>query len=256
MRQLTAFIKKEFTEGIRTGKIYISLVIFFLLGIMSPALAKLTPWMMEMAADQLKEQGIVVQDVPVDAMTSWVQFNKNSFMLFVIFVVLISGIMTTEYQKGTLINMLTKGMARWKVIASKFIYAFLLWTVSYWMCFLVTYSYNAYYWDNSIAEHLFFYAACLYLFGIWMISLIFLMSVCFKNSSGVLGSTAGICAVVYLISMIPKLTEYLPTYLFSSFGLLTGTGELADYYWAMGLTAVTAVVGMIAVNLGFNRKTI
>lgn len=256
MRQLTAFIKKEFTEGIRTGKIYISLVIFFLLGIMSPALAKLTPWMMEMAADELAEQGIVVQEVSVDAMTSWVQFNKNSFMLFVIFVVLISGIVTAEYQKGTLINMLTKGMARWKVIASKFIYVFLLWTISYWMCFLVTYGYNAYYWDNSIAEHLFFYATCLYLFGIWTISLIFLMSVWFKNSSGVLGGTAGICAVVYIISMIPKLTEYLPTYLFSSFGLLTGTGELADYYLTMGITAVTAVVGMIAVTIGFDRKTI
>ena len=45
MKQLTAFIKKEFLELLRSGKIMILLTMCCLFGIMNPATARLLPWM-------------------------------------------------------------------------------------------------------------------------------------------------------------------------------------------------------------------
>lgn len=77
MRQLIEFTRKEFVELMRTGKIWILLIIFALFGIMNPAIAKLTPWMMEMFSDSLEETGMILKEIHVDALTSWAQFYKN-----------------------------------------------------------------------------------------------------------------------------------------------------------------------------------
>lgn len=77
MRKLIAFTKKEYMEQLRNGRLVVLCILFVLLGIMNPAIAKLTPWMYQIFADSLAENGIVVTAVPVNAMTSWTQFFKN-----------------------------------------------------------------------------------------------------------------------------------------------------------------------------------
>ena len=51
MKSLLAFMKKEWMEQVRSGRLLILVIIFILLGIMNPAVAKLTPWLLEMMAD-------------------------------------------------------------------------------------------------------------------------------------------------------------------------------------------------------------
>ena len=46
MKSLLALMRKEYMEATRTGKIMIIILLFVLFGIMSPAVAKLTPWLM------------------------------------------------------------------------------------------------------------------------------------------------------------------------------------------------------------------
>ena len=45
MKSLLAFIHKEMLEQRRSGKLIILGILFIVLGIMSPAIAKLTPWL-------------------------------------------------------------------------------------------------------------------------------------------------------------------------------------------------------------------
>jgi ABC-2 type transport system permease protein len=254
MKQLVAFTKKEFLEIIRTGKAYILLIIFVIFGIMNPAMAKLTPWIYEMLADSMKEQGVIIGNVAVTAMTSWQQYYKNMSMEFIVLVVMFCGILTSEYQKGTLINMLTKGLPRWKVIKAKSVAVLVSWSLCYWMCFGITYAYNAYFWDNSIAKHFVFAAAGSYLFGIWLISLIMLCSVFLNSGSAVLLTTGVIYAVTSLLSMIPDLAHYLPTKLTSGLELLSGTAKIQDYTSAIVITIVLIAFSSIAIVTGFNRK--
>ena len=94
MSAFTAFIKKEFLGLFRSGKAVILLLISVLFGIMNPAIAKLTPWMMESMADSMAETGLVVTAVEVDAMTSWTQFYKNAPMALIVFRLVCAGILT------------------------------------------------------------------------------------------------------------------------------------------------------------------
>ena len=107
MRAFLAFTKKEWLELLRTGKCTLLLILFALLGIMNPAIARLLPRMLEMVSGSLDDMGLTVSETPVDALTSWVQFYKNIPMGLLIFLLLFGGILTTEYQSGTLVNMLT-----------------------------------------------------------------------------------------------------------------------------------------------------
>ena len=108
MKTFIAFQKKELTEQLRGGHILILGILFMLFGIMNPAIAKLTPWMMELLSDSLAENGMVITEIPVDALTSWTQFYKNIPMALIVFVLITCGTLTAECQKGTLIPVLTK----------------------------------------------------------------------------------------------------------------------------------------------------
>ena len=57
MKSFVAFIKKELTEQIRSGKLVLLCILFVLFGIMNPAVAKLTPWLMEMMEGRHSEGG-------------------------------------------------------------------------------------------------------------------------------------------------------------------------------------------------------
>lgn len=256
MRSLRAFVGKEVLELVRTGSLYIYLCIFLLFGILNPAIAKITPWIMEMSAESLADTGFIITEIKVDALDSWVQFYKNLPILIIVFVILSSNTLTGECQKGTLIHMLTKGLQRWKVIAAKGLALAALWSICYWLYFGITYGYTAYFWDNGIASYLLMGAACPYLFGIWMIAAIFLMSVFCNGNTAVLSGCGGLAVISYLLGMIPDAAEYLPTKLLSSGELLSGGILPSEYVKALVVTGILSAAFLGAAVVGFNRKSL
>ena len=256
MSAMTAFIKKEVMEIVRTGKGLILIFIFALFGVMSPAIAKLTPLMMETMADSLKDTGLAVTAVEVNAMTSWTQFYKNAPMAMTVFFLLFSGIFTREYQKNTLVLMVTKGLSRWKIVTAKISILITMWTLCYWMMFGITYGYNVYFWDNSDLKYMVFAAFCMYLMGIWLISLLILGSVFLNSGGAVLGVVGGGVFGCYLLSMIPDLSKYLPTYLMNSQMLLIGADGRGEFTPAIVAAAILSIAFALLSVIGFNRKTL
>ncbi|MBQ5601942.1 MAG: ABC transporter permease [Clostridia bacterium] len=254
MKSFISFFKKELLESIRSGKILILGIIFLLIGIMNPAIAKLTPWMLEMLSDSLSESGMTVTSVTVNALTSWTQFFKNVPMALIAFVLLYGTVFTKEYESGTLILILTKGLSRYKTVLSKASLMLILWTLGYWLCFAITYAYNAYFWDNSIATGLMSASLNWWLFGLWVICLTVLFSTVFKNYSGVLLGTGLSVLLVYLISFLPDVKDYAPTSLMNSAALLVGA-EKAEIYLKSIITAIsTAIIAIISSIFIFNKK--
>lgn len=251
---MRAFLKKELTEQIRSGRLMILGLLFVLFGIMNPAIAKLTPWLLETMADSLAESGMIVTDVKVSAMDSWVQFFKNLPMGLIAFVLLESSIFTKEYSTGTLVLSLTKGLERYKVVISKTVVLVVLWTVCYWMCFGITYGYNAYFWDNTVAQNLIFSAVCWWLFGMMMVALMVLFSTVSGANTGVLCGTGGVVFVSYLVGLWPKASKYLPTFLTDGNALIYGLKETEDYIPSL-LIAVSISVICFAISIPiFNKK--
>ena len=254
MKALIAFTKKEWMEQRRSGKLLFLTILFVLFGIMNPAIAKLTPWLMEMFADSLAQSGMTVTEVTVTAMDSWVQFFKNIPMALIAFVLLESSIFTKEYQAGTLILSLTKGLPRKTVVISKAIILALFWTIGYWLCFGITYGYNAYFWDNAIAQNLLFSCVCWWLFGLWILALMILFSCLFASGSGVLLGTGGVALGCYLLGLLPKISKYLPAKLADGNPLIHGIAETRDYYPALIITGCLYIVCFLAGIAVFNKK--
>lgn len=254
MKSLLALTKKEYLEAARTGKIMFLILLFVLFGIMNPAIAKLTPWMMEMLADTMADNGLIVTNIQVDAMTSWTQFFKNIPIALIAFVLIFSDIFTKEYKSGTLLLVLTKGLARYKVVLAKTVLLLSLWTVGYGICFAITYGYNAYFWDNGIANNLFFSVTVWWLFGVWVICLIVLFSSFLQNNTIVSLCTGMTVLLAYLLSIIPKAKAYSPTMLIDANSLLMGVEATDAYLKAIAIAASLCIVCVSVSIPVINRK--
>lgn len=254
MKSLLAFMKKDWLEQLRSGKLLLLLIIFVLLGIMNPAIAKLTPWLMETLSAELAENGMTVTAVEVDALTSWTQFFKNVPMGLIVFVLLESGIFTKEFESGTLVLSLTKGLERYKVVLSKTAVLIILWSACFWLCFGITYAYNAYFWDNSIAQSLGFAAGCWWLAGLWTLSLTVLFSTLGKTSTAVLAGTGGTYLGVYLLSLLPKLHKFAPTSLTEGKALIYGAAGRENLSSAIAVAVITLILCLATSIPVFNRK--
>lgn len=256
MKTLMAFIKKEWMEQLRLSRVMVLGMVFLLFGIMNPAVAKLTPWLFEMMADSLESSGIMLGEINVTAMESWVQFFKNIPMALMVFVLMESSCFTREYQSGTLILALTKGMERYKVVIAKLTVLLILWTVGYWMCYGITYMYNAYFWDNGVASNLLFSAVCWWLFGVWTVLLMVLFSTLADSNTGVLLGTGCAVMAAYLIGLLPKCKKYSPSLLMDGNSLIYGWEQAEAYEAAIWVTVMLCVVcGVISIPV-MNKKRI
>ena len=51
MKAFLAFLKKEWMEQLRSGRLLICGLLFLFMGIMNPATAKMTPWLLELLSE-------------------------------------------------------------------------------------------------------------------------------------------------------------------------------------------------------------
>lgn len=256
MRSLSACIQKELLEHVRSGKLMIILIVFVMFGIMNPAIAKLTPWLLEALSEELAESGMHVDVMEVSALDSWVQFYKNMPMGLIAFVLLESNVFTREYQSGTIVLSLTKGLARKTVTFSKTLVVLLMWSAGYWICFGITYLYSEFFWDNSSVQNLFFAAVCWWLFGIWTSMLVILFSAPAKTNVTVLIGTGGTVFVCSLLGMITKIKKYIPSLLTDGNSLTFGLAAPEDYICSIIVTIAVCVL-CLAINIPIlNRKQI
>lgn len=254
MKSLVAFTKKERMEQARSGKLLIIGVLFIMMGIMNPALAKMTPWLLEMMSESLEKIGMTVTQISVNALDSWQQFYKNIPMGLIAFLLIEGGIFTKEYESGTLVLSLTKGLERYKVVVSKALVLIALWTVGYWLCFVITYGYNACFWDNSVAQNLIPSAVNWWVFGLFILSLTVFFSVLSKSNSAVFGGVGGSVLALYIISLFPKLKEYSPLMLADGNSLIFGLKEIESYTAAACITLLLSVFCFAASIPIFNKK--
>jgi len=253
MKAFVAFCKKEFIESLRTYKFIIMLATFILFGIMSPMIAKILPDLL----NKTEMNGMILTIPKPTAMDSWAQFFKNIGQMGVlILVIMFCGTTANEFSKGTLINILTKGMKRYIVILAKFTAAFVIWTVSYLTSFVVTYAYTMYFWEIEMSNGFLTFSG-LWLYGLLLVSLMILGGIWFRNIYGSLLLTAGGIIVMSVLNISPQLRKYNPISLTGdTLDLLNGTKVPADFIPAL-IICIALTVLFIAVSVFiFNRKQV
>ena len=253
MKGFSAFLKKEFLELWRTSELIILGIIFALFGIMNPAIAKLTPWLVKMSADAFKSQGMVISEVKVTAFDSWTQFVKNMPVALIVLLIMFSGIFTKEYSKGTLIPILTKGLSRKTVVISKTVAMFMVWSICFWLSFGITYGYTAYYWEISVVKNIGFMAFCWWLMGIFLICIHTFFSSFANTAPQVMVGTGISYVIMYIMGMIGKIKEFLPTYILDSSSIMTAKSKPSDYTVAIFITFSLSVLTLLC-SLPLSQK--
>ena len=254
MRGYIAFVKKEFMENTRTYKLLILFAVFLIFGMMGPIMAKLTPEILK----SIDMQGIP-WDIPVPtALDSYKQFFKNDGQMGLLILVLIfGGTLTREYTKGTLINVLTKGLSRKTVIFAKYTVASILWTASLVLSFLTTYGYTVYLFPNEKVDNIVQSVGCLWIFGLFLLAVIIFASTLVESSYSCLLVIALILIVLFTINIVPAVVPYNPILLASeNVSMLVQGYDFSDVIKSLSVTLV-AIVGLIwAAVVTFNTKKI
>lgn len=252
MRNVYFFSKKEIIESWRTSRLLILIVIFLILGLMNPLLAKLTPEIIKMTIG-----GEVAKTIPnPTSLDSWTQFFKNLTQIgLIVFALMFSGIVSNEVSKGTLINLVTKGLQRWVVIVSKWISLLIQWTLCFFLSFLITWLYTWYYFSDNDSPYLFQAIFPLWLFGILLVSLFICSSTVARNSYEGLLITGGGVIILILLNLFDNLKYYNPLSLITqNMNFLQGSQLLQDFLPAIFISMLLFFVFIGLSIMIFNKK--
>lgn len=252
MREYLAFVKKEWMEYIRTYKLLILVCVFFFFGMTSPFLAKITPEMLK----SMDLQGMTINIPDATALDAYSQFFKNvTQMGLIVFFLVCGGTLSHEFSKGTLIHIVTKGLSRTKVMLAKFTMVSVVWTLSLALSALTNYGYTRYLFGGQHVDHIFYSMFCFWLFGMFLIAVLLLGSCLFSGSFGGVMVVAAVVFALFIFTMIPDVSSYLPITLASvNVDLLSGAVEVDDTIASVVITGLGTVLTMIASIAIFRKK--
>ncbi|KXB68572.1 hypothetical protein HMPREF1863_00041 [Aedoeadaptatus coxii] len=254
MRIFLSLLKKEAIEGARTKKIISTFILFLFIGLISPLTAKLTPMILQ----SISTGNIDINVVPPSEIDSWTQFFKNISQIGMFgLAIILSTQMANEFQKGTLINLLSKGLPRYQVVLSKIFYNFILWFLAYFCSFILTYFYTKYFFGISFPIRNILMAALLpFIFGLFLISLEILAGVISGNVIGTLILTTGGIVIQLILSIRDEIVKYMPIALIGKpVNLIKGIGY--DDYYVPIITGSILLILCIVISIAvINKKQI
>ncbi|MGF7143848.1 ABC-2 type transport system permease protein [Anaerotaenia torta] len=252
MRNYYAFLKKEILEYAKTYKLLIMLIVFAVFGITNPLMAKLLPDIL----GSLMTDGITMTLPEATAFDAWTQFFKNATQMgLIVMVILFSPVLSSELSKGTLINMLTKGLSRTAVILSKYTGMVLIWTASIALCFGLTYGYTVYLFPAGETVNLLFSVFCLWLFGVFLLAILLFCAALTKSNYGCLLGTGAAVVVCMLVNIIPVAHRYNPISLATdNLGLITNSIEVSSLYCSVLISGLLLLLFTVLSILIFRKK--
>lgn len=249
MNGYIAFVKKEFMENIKNYRFFILFAVFLTFGIASAFLAKFTPEILSALAADME-----MNSEPV-ALDAWKQFYKNiSGVGFSAFIILYGSCLSTEYSKGTLILMVTKGLSRKAVILAKFTVAAILMTLCYWDSYGAATVIQLTYGIIQTAD-VAFAAFALWIAGFLYLSILMVGCVIFKQTFTSILFTGGIAALISLLGVIKPLAGLNPFILTTkNVDLISGMAAVSDFLIPALISIGISISGLLTAIWLFNRK--
>ncbi|MCL2046692.1 MAG: alpha/beta fold hydrolase [Oscillospiraceae bacterium] len=270
MRVYLVFLKKELIEAFKTYKLLIMGAVFIIFGILSPLSAKMMPdiikWAMQTDPSTAGIDLAAIFSEP-KALDAWSQFYSNIGQIgLLVLMIIFSGMIASELSEDKLTLILTKGLSRSAVIISKLSSSIIIWTVSYTIAFSISWVYTNYYFSDYKLPYyyfpdyklpyLLFAGFCLWLFGVFLLSLLTLMATLTKKSSMLcLLSLAASFIILNIFNILPYVKKYNPITLGStSIALLSDTITPRAVYPTL-IIAVFAIVALtIFATIFFSAK--
>jgi len=252
MNYFTTFLKKELIEYIKNYKLLIMIALFSFFGFLSPITAKYTPDILNaFLPDNMQ---LTLQDSTwID---SWQQFFKNISQIgLIVIIALFIGMMNREYQNGTLINLITKGVSRTSIVLAKYVAAIALFTASFIVCTIITILYTYIYFDLWMTNQIAIAIISMYLFYCFLLALLlFVSTICKKETNAILFLLL-ILLPNLVIMMIPDAVYYHPlTLLLNSMSMINQQLLLKDILPSICITIMLIITLLTGSVMLFKRK--
>jgi len=260
MRNYFVFLKKELIESLKTYKLIIMGAVFLFFGMAAPLTAKFLPEILKWAISTdpstagLDLSGLITDPYAVDAWTQFFVSYIGQIGLFVL-VIVFSGTLSSEFSRGTLTIMLSKGLSRAAVIMSKLTSAFIIWTLSYVAAALTAWGYTAYMFPGESVTHLLFALFTTWVFGLFLLALTVLMATLTKKGFACMLSVGAAVIVLMLLNMVPQIAKYNPFSLAElPVHLVMGTSTLADTVPALVFSAISTIACVALAIVIFSKR--
>jgi len=173
----TELIKKEINEYIKTPKGIILLAVFVFFALSSPLMGR---YMNEIIATVAPD---IVFDFPEPSLVDgWGQVFKNfSSICIIVFLILMTGTVSQEKSKGSILLVLTKKVSRFEFILSKFLVGSLAFTILFIGSSFISAWYINSLFGSYIYDGLFMSLLLFWLMGIFFTALAVFVSVIGKT---------------------------------------------------------------------------
>jgi len=249
----TRFLRKEFTEILRTWRIWVvpGLLLFF--AITSPILAELTPAMLEsVATGQSGVQIIVPDPTYVDAYAQWIK-NLQQIVTFALLLTA-GGMIAGEKASGTAILVLTKPVSRTAFVLTKFVSNAMLLVVFTALGTIACWGVTYVVFGEAPIERLIASTAAWLAFALLMLALMTLYSAGLKSLAAGGAGIATFFALSVLSLWGPAL-RYSPAGISAASGALL-MGQSARLLWPGITSALTVVLALAGAVMVFKRQEI
>jgi len=252
MTGLLAFLRKEFTEILRTWRIWVipGMLLFF--GLISPIIAALTPALVQSMASA--QPGVVVKLPPPTALDAAAQFlkNLNQFILIAI-VIAGAGAISGERSSGTAILVLTKPLSRGAFVLAKIVSQITVLVAATVLGTAACVGMTAAAFDGARAPGLFTMVSLWLLSASLLIVVMTLFSAAFRSR----GAAAGAGLGFYFLTLLFSIWEPASAYTF--IGLQSAMrdalrGEALSLGWPVATAIVAMVGGAFAAVRVFERQ--
>jgi ABC-type transport system involved in multi-copper enzyme maturation permease subunit len=206
----SALFGKELREAWRTGGLPITLVVFFILGAISPTLAHFTPQLLQSAG--LNGSGITINATAPTLKDAITQFIKNvGGNGFLIGIVLAMGSVAREKERGTVAFLLAKPVSRLALLAAKFTALLITLWLGMVVATVAAYGYTAYYFGSASAPGFTKMGLLIGLSITAYLALTFLASVLSRSTVVAAGLGFAAWLILTLLAIPAKLLPYTPT---------------------------------------------
>jgi len=232
-------VRKELLEQWRSYRLLVVVVVFVILGLLSPLAAKLTPEIVKLLPEGEEIAKLIPSPTVADAI---VQYTRNLSQFGVILALLMTmGMVVQEKDKGTAALILAKPMSRGIFIGSKFVALGLTFTVGIAMAGIASYCYTVLLFrDPGVSGWLALNGALL-LFLLVYVALTLFCSTVSKSLVAAGGLAFGAMLVLTSVGGLTKMSRYLPG------RLVSWAAEVSFWVGETPWPALLASVGIIVV---------
>jgi ABC-2 type transport system permease protein len=247
------FLKKEVMEYIKTPKGIILFFLFIFFALSSPLLAK---YMNEILFSVAGDLGLTLPDPT--KLDSWLQFYKNfNTICLIVFLIIVTGTVSQEKNRSTIILSLTKNISRFNFLFSKFIAAFAVYTVVYFSSVLVSAWYTNVLFTEFAYDGLWLSVIMLWLMGLFFTSLGLFVSVISKTptSSALFGFFA--FAVLQILNISTDMAMVNPAGASTLVnGIIANSVDVSQMWINILSTMVASIILFITSYLIFRKQEI